>query len=341
MNRYLLIITLITITTFSFAQTDSAGYFLQKGRQERQAGRTNEVWKNLDKAYHYAPDNKEIIKELADVLLDLRKYGQARQLFLKLEEKGESSPELLKQIMDLSFNLKKQEDAILYANKLKQADPSARVYYIIGRVNYDMENYGEAIKYLDAAQKEEPEKSDIPYLIGRSYADMFNYKQAVPFYQKAIEKDTVKTGWVYELGMIYYAMGDNPNSLKYLLLAGERGYGKSSDYTYNLGIAYLNTGNLKEGITIFNELLKKRPSDLNILNIIAESYYYSGKYQEAMDYWDKILEYDMKNASALYMIGMCYQKKGEMEKGVALCDKAIELDPSLANLKQKKMTIGM
>jgi len=41
---------------------------------------------------------------------------------------------------------------------------------------------------------------------------------------------------------------------------------------------------------------------------------------------------------------MCYQKKGGREntdKGITLCDKAIELDPSLANLKQKKMMAGL
>jgi len=80
---------------------------------------------------------------------------------------------------------------------------------------------------------------------------------------------------------------------------------------------------------------------MNILNMIAEAYYYKGKYQMAIDYWDRILEYDKENAATLYMIGMAYQKKGDKEKGIALCDKAIQMDPSLSSLKQKKMNIGM
>jgi tetratricopeptide (TPR) repeat protein len=80
---------------------------------------------------------------------------------------------------------------------------------------------------------------------------------------------------------------------------------------------------------------------MNILNMVAEAYYYSGKYQDAIDYWDKVLTYDKTNAQSLYMIGMSYQKKGEKEKGVALCDKAIEMDPDLAKYKQKKSMPGM
>jgi len=90
--------------------------------------------------------------------------------------------------------------------------------------------------------------------------------------------------------------------------------------------------------------LKRKPSDMNILTMVAEAYYYKGKFDQAITYWDKVLEYDNSNASSLYMIGMSYQKKGgkeNAEKGIALCDKAIEMDPTLATYKQKKMMAGL
>jgi len=89
------------------------------------------------------------------------------------------------------------------------------------------------------------------------------------------------------------------------------------------------------------DLLKKRPSDFNLLDMVAEAYYDHKKYDEAMNYWDTVLSYDKTNASALYMIGMCYLKKGDKSKGQQLCDKAIEMDPSLAMYKQKKQMPGL
>ena len=80
---------------------------------------------------------------------------------------------------------------------------------------------------------------------------------------------------------------------------------------------------------------------MNILNMVAEAYYYKGKYKQAIDYWDQVLFYDKTAASALYMIGMSYQKSGDKEKGIQLCDKAIEMDPNLASYKQKKMMAGL
>ena len=341
MRSVLLTILSFGVALATYSQADSADFFYKKALAEKQAGRKLEVWKNLDKAHKYDPTNKAIVSELADVLISMNKYSQAREMYQKMEQMGDNSAALYKQLLNLSFNTKRFDDAILYADKLKKADPNEKVGYYLGKIYYDKDDYGEAIKYLQAAEKEDPKNAEIPYLIARSYADMMNYKLSVPFFEKAITLAPDKSNWIYELGLIHYAMNSDKESLKYILLAGERGYKKDNDYMENLGVAYLNVGKLQEAMTILKDILVKKPSDLNILNMVAEAYYYSGKYQEAIDYWDKVLMYDKTNAQSLYMIGMSYQKKGEKEKGVALCDKAIEMDPGLAVYKQKKSMPGM
>ncbi len=341
MKSTVIFILSLVISSATIAQVDSAKFFYQKGMTEKQAGRKLESWKNFDKAYRYNSNDKAIVSELATVLFDLRKYGQAREMFQKQEQMGDNSAALYKQLLSLSFTTKQFDDAITYAQKLKKADPSEKVDYYIGKVHYDRDNYGMAIQHLEQALKQEPQKGEIPYLIARSYADMMNYKFAIPFFQKAIELEPTKGEWVYELGLICYAMHDDKNALKYIQLAGDKGYRKDNDYLENLGIAYLNVGNLEEGLKIMKEILIRKPSDMNILNMVAEAYYYGGKYNDAITHWDQVLFYDKTNAQALYMIGMCYQKKGEKDKGMALCDKAIEMDPSLSMYKQKKQMMGL
>jgi len=341
MSRILILIPLMFISNLLLAQSDSAGFYFQKGLEEKQKGRLMESFKNFDKAYSYNNKDKEIVNELASTYFDLRKYGQARLKYKEAEQLGEVSAEGYKKLMTLSFNLRQYDDAITYANKLKGVDPNEKVSYYIGEAHYDGENYGEAIKFLSEAAKEDPENGEIPYLVARSYADMMNFKLAIPHFEKAISLSPDKPSWIYETGLIYYAMHDDKNALKYILLAGEKGHKRDNDYLENLGIAYLNVGDLDKGLEIMQEVLTRRPSDMNVLNMVAEAYYNAGKFKEAMDYWDKMLGYDKQNASALYMIGMCYQKSGEKEKGIALCDKAIEMDPSLAALKQKKQMPGM
>jgi tetratricopeptide (TPR) repeat protein len=353
MIRPILSIILMLVLSTAWSQTsitaiqvstDSADYFLQKGLLEKQNGRRLESLKNFEKAAKYDGENKAIIAELASAYLDLRKYSFARDMFKKLVAMGDATAVNFKQLLQLSFQLKQNEDVLLYADKLKTADPSEKVLYFVGKAHYDMDNYGEAIKYLGMAEKEFPEKAEIPYMIGHCYADMTNYKQAVPYFQKAITLDSTKNYWMYELGLICYAMHDDKNALKYIIMAGDKGLKKDNDYFENLAIAYLNIGNLDQGVAMLNEILKRKPSDLNILNMVAEAYYFKGKFDKAIEYWDKVLEYDKTSAASLYMIGMAYQKKGgkeNTEKGIRLCDTAIQMDPALASLKQKKMMAGL
>ena len=92
---------LLTILSFgvalaTYSQADSANFFFQKALAEKQAGRKLEAWKNLDKAYRYNPNDKAIIGDLADVLMSLNKYGQAREMYQKLEQMGDNSPVLYK-----------------------------------------------------------------------------------------------------------------------------------------------------------------------------------------------------------------------------------------------------
>jgi tetratricopeptide (TPR) repeat protein len=353
MSTKLIVALLMLATSTACAQTaavsfkigvDSADYFLQKGLLEKQNGRRMESLKNFEKAARYDSVNKAIVAELASAYLDLRKYANARVMFKKLETLGETSAANFKQILQLSFQLKQNDDVLLYADKLKKADPNEKVSYYIGKVHYDNDNYGDAIKNLNKAETEEPTNAEVPYMIAHSYADMTNYKQAIPYFKKAIALDSSKSYWIYEMSLIYYAMHDDKNSLATMLLAGEKGLKKDNDYYENLSVAYLNTGELDKGVEMLNEILKRRPSDLNILNMAAEAYYYKGRFDDAILYWDKILEFDKENASSLYMIGMAYQKKGGKEntqKGITLCDRAIQMDPTLASLKQKKMSMGM
>jgi tetratricopeptide (TPR) repeat protein len=84
-------------------QTDSAGYFLQKGLDEKAKGRRLESLKYFEKAVKYDASNKAIVSELASAYMDLRRYGFARDTYKKLVELGDNSAATYKQLVTLSF----------------------------------------------------------------------------------------------------------------------------------------------------------------------------------------------------------------------------------------------
>ena len=66
---------------------------------------------------------------------------------------GEATAANYKQLVTLSFQLKQHDDVLAFASKLKQLDPSEKISYYIGKVQYEQDNYGEAIKSLNDARE--------------------------------------------------------------------------------------------------------------------------------------------------------------------------------------------
>lgn len=344
---YLLAFMLLTGTRVNAQVTpsnDSAAHYLKLALQDKQNGRRLDLLKKLDMAMAFQSQDPAVLRDLAALLADQRKYAAAMEQYKKAVTLNPRDTALLRQTMQLAYQLRQHEEVIRVAELYKKAYAQAPIALFLGKVYYEMEDYGKAIQYLTQAGKENPTVAEVPYLLAKSYADMMNFKGAIPFFLKALELDPKQPNWAYELGLSYYAIHDDANALTYIQKAAEVGYKKDNDYMENLAIAHLNVGQFDQGISILKEALDRRPSDFNLLNMLAEAFYGKAKFADAVEYWDRILTYDKTNASALYMIGMSYQKMGgkqNADKGVALCDKAIEMDPTLAGLKQKKMMAGL
>ena len=324
----------------SFSQTDSSAFYLQKALDEKAKSHTLLAIKSLEKAQTFNKSNPQIVSELANAYLDVRMLAKAREKFTQLESMGSATTATYRQLMNLNFNMRQFHDAIKYAELVKKAEPSGAVDYVLGRSHYEMDDLGAALPLLQAAAKADTSNADVPHLIATAYTNMQNFKQAIPYFQKATALDPKNARFIYEMALAYYGMNDDQNALKYLLEAGEKGYKKDNEYMQNLSTALMNAGKFAEGLEMMKQTLSKRPTDIGLIDMIAEACYDAGKYDEAINFYNKILEIDNKKTDALYMMGMAYQKKGQVDNGRALCDKAIAMDPSLRNLKQEKQMPG-
>ncbi|MEJ7736553.1 MAG: tetratricopeptide repeat protein [Chitinophagaceae bacterium] len=330
----------LAVNTIAFSQAaDSADFYFKKGLEEKNNRRFLPALNHFQKSVNFRQDLAEAQKELGLAAIQVNRNDVAIPAFQKLLTLKKDDPIAFENLANIYFRNRKWNEAIVYAKKMQQLKLGKNSNYIIGKSNYEVENYAEANTYLEAAAKDEPANAEIPYLIGRSYVDMSNYKAAASYMEKAVSLDTTKPRWTYECGLAFGAIPNDKMAIKYYLLAAERGYKTDNDYYENLGDAYIASGEAARGVELLKKVLEKKPSDLVLLYNIAEILYRTGKFQEAIDQWDKILLYDKQNAKALYMIGLAYQKMGDKAKGMQLCDKAISMDPSLANMRQKKMML--
>jgi tetratricopeptide (TPR) repeat protein len=329
-------------TCVSGQNADSAAFYQQKGVTEQQARRFREAEKNFAKADQFSPGQATTLVEWGNALAAQNRYAEARDKFLKAEPKDPNNPVVIENLATLSLNVRNWPDAVKYAQKVQQMNPSRPMSFIIAKCYYEQDNYGEALKYCEKAYREDSTKAEVAYIAARCFLEMSNYKRAEGCYQQAIARDSNNTRWIYEAGLAAYAIPDDKKALYWFELASVKGIKRTNDYIENLANVYLNLNQWEKGLPLLKELLDHKPGDQELIYNVADAYYRSGKYQEAIDHWDMILGIDKKNANALYMIGMAYQKKGDKQKGEQLCNQAIGMDPNLKNLRQeRKMPGGM
>jgi len=323
----------------AFSQSiDSSGFFYQKGMEEKSKRLYMVAFNDLQKSIQLKADNIDAQRELGLTAVELRKYENARQAFLRVNELKKDDTTAIQNLANLYFWTHQWPQAVQFAMKARDLHTGKSWNYIIGKSYYEQEDYGQAFKYLQAAAKDDSTNAEIPYLVARAFVDMNNYKPAILYFQKAISLDSTKVQWIYECALTFATIYDDKSAIKYYELAAAKGYKKDNDFYENLSDSYIAAGQSEKGLELMLQVLEKKPADLDLLYSIAHTYYRLKKYDQAIDYWDRILGFDKQNARALYMIGMSYQKKGDNKKGQQLCDKAIEMDPSLKNLRQERRT---
>ncbi len=338
MNNLLGLAILVCANFSVSAQSDSANYFYGKGTEEKNAKRWLTASKYFDNAIKFNPKFKDAYLQNGYTNLEMRRTDIAKGHFTKVYEMEPGNAEATKELTTLYYSYRQYEKAIEFAQKCPSCTDAAR---IIGQSQYELEDYAAAVKTLQGVAAKNPGDAEAHYSIGRSYLEMEEYKSAIPYYTKAIELDKTRNVWMYELGLQYYNMNDYKNALDQFIKAAENGYPKSTDFNENLGYCHIYTGNFEAGEKILLDIYAKKPGNKDILRDIAEIYYQRKMYDKSLDFCQKLMEMDKNDGKALYQAGLCFQKKGQTDRGQQMCDKAIEMDPTLASLRQKKMSAGM
>lgn len=324
-----------SVTGFCFNSGDSATFYVKKAIELNKSRKVWEADKSFQKAVSFNPANVDTRIQYGNYLVEQRKYFPAIEQFAKVLEANINHPVALQKMTELSFQLHRWNDAVMYGKKLSQNGTCKDLKYMMGKSYYELENYGQAQSFLNQALAENQRDLKSVTLLGKVLIELSNYKEAIAVYNKTLELDPNNNELIYELGLLYYTMNDEKTAVKYFEQAAEKGYKTDLDYYENLGLAYLDN-NLDKGVETLNKVLENKPGNPEILFQIAQAYYKVQKFQDAANTYYKVYQNDPTNSRALYMTGVAFQKKGDKNKGIELCEKAIQMDPNLAQLKSQK-----
>jgi Tfp pilus assembly protein PilF len=97
-----------------------------------------------------------------------------------------------------------------------------------------------------------------------------------------------------------------------------------------LGMAYVEEGQLEEAIIEFEEAIRLDPDHADAHLKLGTAYHKQGKLEEAIAAYKKVVELDPDSATAHSNLGLAYYDQGRLDEAIAAYKKAVELDPDSA-----------
>lgn len=128
-----------------------------------------------------------------------------------------------------------------------------------GVIQYQRENYDEALGLLKAAKQEDPQSTRVSYYLGLTYKKMEDYKQSQLFLTEAVEGSPKIKEALLELIEVCYQLDDVESAKKWIALAEEQGM-RPGQTKFVKGLVLVKDGKSAEAIQAFKEAKELEPA---------------------------------------------------------------------------------
>jgi len=249
----------------------------------------------LRNAIQFSPENARAHAELGSLLLDRKRWQDARDEF----------------------------------EWLLQRDPTrADAYFNLGRVAYGEKDYDKAISAYQTALKTASGSYPEALLnLGLTYSARNDYAAAIASYEAALKaRRQYPEAW-YNIGMIHLRQKNNESAE----VAFSNAVKLRPDYEqawFNLGVVHGNNNRDKESINAYRKALSIRPDYPQAQLNLAVRYAKRKEFEEAIRLYREILARDDSYSLAWFDLGSAYIGNGQSTEAVEALRKAVALDPS-------------
>lgn len=286
------------------------GYTLFKTNNPAPAKR---YFEKLRTSAKYGADAKYYIGYIAYKSDD---YNQATELFEEAKQQG-SKREMSYFLSDMNFKLGNFQKAIdLGLDKLPKSNrlEQSQLNKIIGESYFNLEQYDQAIPYLQNYQGERGKWNNTDYYqLGYAYYKQSDYEKAISEFNKIIDgSNAVAQNAYYHLAQSYLKTEKKPQALNAFKNAMEMDFDESikKDAFYNYALLSYDIGNSYESVpVVLNNFLKAYPDaeEKNTIKaLLIDAYLTSKNYKDAIELLENSSGYEDKviwqKANYLYAI---------------------------------------
>ena len=288
----------------------------------------------LNKKFESDPTNMPVLFERAKYYLSRNNVELAQEdleLYMKMDSTNLDVHKTYADIMLSKLNLERGKYHYEYVIARDTMNEGA--YLGMGKLHALLNNYANAIAYLNHALRINPYATEPYFMKGMIYRSDFydtgrpeSWDMAVSSFQTAIEQDPNNYSAYVQLGVMYNELGDS-SALDYYNSALDI-YPESMEAWYNKGMYHQERGELELARESYRTIA-------GIDSTWADAYHNQGYIYLLMDenldsavyFLSKAVELDPGYYQAYNNLGLAYEKKNDLENAKFYYGKAVEINP--------------
>jgi tetratricopeptide (TPR) repeat protein len=239
-------------------------------------------------ASQYAPDKAGYARELASAYIARNDYANAEATLARSLALEPDNVVANYSMASAKIKLGKSREALPFALKAVEKEPSAANNYVLGLANERLGNVDDAVKYYTFAVQKDPKFSPALINLGGMYDSRGMPDKALPLLLAA--QDLSPESWELHnnLGNVYLHQQQYPDSITHLSKA--LSIQPDSKVTqYNLGLAYSESGKSAEAKSAFLEVIRMDSSYWDAYINLARLFIKENNTKDAKDLLTRLL----------------------------------------------------
>jgi len=234
---------------------------------------------------------------------------------------------------------KATESLATYTEAARQRTPTGDDLKIVG-LNYVLLNdYPDAINWLEKAVEAEPKNKEAWYFLGRAYYTRSRITEAHKAFMSVLEIDPQDAKAENNLGLILEseAQPDAAMAAYRKAIAWQEGGLRPSEQPYlNLGSLLMEQSRVAEAIPVLQKAVEIAPGDALCHLKMGTAFLRAAKLAEAQRHLEKAAQLAPDNAAAHYQLGKLYKELKIMDRAKAEFDRTAELQNRAASAAQPR-----
>jgi len=326
-GSWLPLVVLLFLCGFRASAQSSSDF--NRGLAEFRAGNYSTAAALFASAENASPGATEALLYQAKSLVHLQDFaGAERALRTFVASHRDSSDALYMLGFVLNRQNRPSESLASYTKAAAITPPTADDLKIVGLDYVLLDDYADAIKWLEKAATLEETNQDVWYYLGRAYYTKARFLEARKAFLKILELDPRNVRAENNLGLIFESDGNPAAAIEAYRKAiawQEQTLGSSEQPYVNLGNLLMEQGQTKEALGPLGKAVALAPNNAFCHMTLGVYYRKIGQMEGAQRELERATQLDPENAVAHYQLGRLYKEIHALHRAQTEFDRTAEL----------------